>query len=181
MKTYIALLRGINVSGQKKILMKDLSSIFESLGFMNVKTYIQSGNVLFQDKSKNVKELIALIEKKIREVFGFEVIVFIRSKEELKAIIQSNPFSKKDSNRIYVSFLNESKKNLDLTEIETVKIKGEELVIQNKEIYFFSPKGYGVSKLSNNFLEKKLNVSATTRNWKTVITLSELTDNLDRG
>ncbi|EMK17646.1 DUF1697 domain-containing protein, partial [Leptospira kirschneri] len=60
MKTYIALLRGINVSGQKKILMKDLSSIFESLGFMNVKTYIQSGNVLFQDKSKNVKELIAL-------------------------------------------------------------------------------------------------------------------------
>ncbi|EKQ84793.1 DUF1697 domain-containing protein [Leptospira kirschneri] len=181
MKTYIALLRGINVSGQKKILMKDLSSIFESLGFMNVKTYIQSGNVLFQDKSKNVKELIALIEKKIREVFGFEVIVFIRSKEELKAIIQSNPFSKKDSNRIYVSFLNESKKNLDLTEIETVKIKGEELVIQNKEIYFFSPKGYGVSKLSNNFLEKKLNVSATTRNWKTVITLSELTNNLDRG
>ncbi|MFQ3858084.1 DUF1697 domain-containing protein [Leptospira kirschneri] len=181
MKTYIALLRGINVSGQKKILMKDLSSIFESLGFMNVKTYIQSGNVLFQDKSKNVKELIALIEKKIREVFGFEVIVFIRSKEEFKAIIQSNPFSKKDSNRIYVSFLNESKKNLDLTEIETVKIKGEELVIQNKEIYFFSPKGYGVSKLSNNFLEKKLNVSATTRNWKTVITLSELTDNLDRG
>ncbi|EMO77757.1 PF08002 domain protein [Leptospira kirschneri str. 200801925] len=109
------------------------------------------------------------------------MIVFIRSKEELKAIIQSNPFSKKDSNRIYVSFLNESKKNLDLTEIETVKIKGEELVIQNKEIYFFSPKGYGVSKLSNNFLEKKLNVSATTRNWKTVITLSELTDNLDRG
>ncbi|EMN23920.1 DUF1697 domain-containing protein [Leptospira kirschneri] len=181
MKTYIALLRGINVSGQKKILMKDLSSIFESLGFMNVKTYIQSGNVLFQDKSKNVKELIALIEKKIREVFGFEVIVFIRSKEEFKAIIQSNPFSKKDSNRIYVSFLNESKKNLDLTEIETVKIKGEELVIQNKEIYFFSPKGYGVSKLSNNFLEKKLNVSATTRNWKTVITLSELTNNLDRG
>ncbi|EMJ94723.1 MULTISPECIES: DUF1697 domain-containing protein [Leptospira] len=181
MKTYIALLRGINVSGQKKILMKDLSSIFESLGFMNVKTYIQSGNVLFQDKSKNVKELIALIEKKIREVFGFEVIVFIRSKEEFKAIIQSNPFSKKDSNRIYVSFLNESKKNPDLTEIETVKIKGEELVIQNKEIYFFSPKGYGVSKLSNNFLEKKLNVSATTRNWKTVITLSELTNNLDRG
>lgn len=181
MKTYIALLRGINVSGRKKILMKDLSSIFESLGFMNVKTYIQSGNVLFQDKSKNVKELISLIEKKIREVFEFEVIVFIRSKEELKAIIQSNPFSKKDSNRIYVFFLNESKKNLDLTEIETVKIKGEELVIQNKEIYFFSPKGYGVSKLSNNFLEKKLNVSATTRNWKTVITLSELTNNLDRG
>ncbi|EKO13373.1 PF08002 domain protein [Leptospira kirschneri str. H2] len=69
MKTYIALLRGINVSGQKKILMKDLSSIFESLGFMNVKTYIQSGNVLFQDKSKNVKELIALIEKKNQRGF----------------------------------------------------------------------------------------------------------------
>ncbi|OCC31032.1 PF08002 family protein [Leptospira interrogans serovar Canicola] len=68
MKTYIALLRGINVSGQKKILMKDLSSLFESLGFMNVQTYIQSGNVLFQDKNKNVKELIILIEKKIVEV-----------------------------------------------------------------------------------------------------------------
>ncbi|EMF43018.1 DUF1697 domain-containing protein [Leptospira interrogans] len=175
MKTYIALLRGINVSGQKKILMKDLSSLFESLGFMNVKTYIQSGNVLFQDKNKNVKELIILIEKKIVEVFGFEVIVFIRSKEELKTIIQSNPFFKKDLNRIYISFLNEFKKNPDLTEIEKVKIKGEELIVQGKEIYFFSPKGYGVSKLSNNFLEKKLHVSATTRNWKTVVTLSELT------
>ncbi|XDD50940.1 DUF1697 domain-containing protein [Leptospira sp. WS92.C1] len=176
MKTYIAMLRGINVSGQKKILMKDLSALFESLEFTNVKTYIQSGNVLFQSKNKNVNELILSIEKKIVDTFGFEVVVLIRTKEELGTVIRSNPFSKKDSSRIYVSFLNKVKKNPDLTEIERVKIKGEELIVQGKEIYFFSPKGYGTTKLSNNFLEKKLEVSATTRNWKTVVALFALTE-----
>ncbi|WP_061249955.1 DUF1697 domain-containing protein [Leptospira alstonii] len=176
MKTYIAMLRGINVSGQKKILMKDLSSLFISLGFTNVKTYIQSGNVLFQSKNKNVEELILSIEKKILEAFGFEAAVFIRTKEELKSVLGSNPFPKKDPSRIYVSFLNESKKNPDMTEIESAKVKGEELIVRNREIYFFSPKGYGATKLSNNFLEKKLNVAATTRNWKTVVTLCALAD-----
>lgn len=155
MKTYIAMLRGINVSGQKKILMKDLSSLFISLGFTNVKTYIQSGNVLFQSKNKNVEELILSIEKKILEVFGFEAAVFIRTKEELKSVLGSNPFPKKDPSRIYVSFLNESKKKSGYDRNRICKSKRGRIDRSEQGNLFLFSEGLRRHKTIEQFFRKK--------------------------
>ncbi len=104
--TYIALLRGINVSGQKIIKIDELRKLFESLGFKNVKTYIQSGNVIFNSQIESIDKIVKLIEKKIKEVFSFDVTVIIRNRDELGKIIQTNPFSKtKPIEKLYVIFL----------------------------------------------------------------------------
>jgi len=155
----IALLRGINISGQKKIAMNDLKKVFESLKLKNVQTYIQSGNVLFEGTID-----AKTIEKKIQEVFGFQVTVFLRSKEELRKVIAKNPFAGKDPNYLYVTFLSDTPKETP----EITKDKAEEFIISGKEVYLYCPKGYGRTKLNNNLFERKLKLQATTRNWKTI-------------
>ena len=170
------MLRGINVSGQKKISMIDLKKLFESLGFKNVRTYIQSGNVIFEDSSRDILKIRNKIEKKIKETFGFEVVIIIRTTKELLKIIENNPFSKKVEG-VYVSFLSNKSGEFDIKEINKFKDKSEEFVIFSKEVYFYCPNGYGRTKLNNNFFEKKLKVSATTRNWKTVNALCVMSKN----
>ena len=167
MTTYISLLRGVNVSGQKKIKMEDLKKAYESLGFKNVRTYIQSGNVVFDSDNS----LLNKIENKLKEVFGFEVKVLIRTKEEFKKIIQNNPFKEKD--RTYVIFLSEAPKNKPIDEINKSKDKNEEFFINSKEVYLFLP-SYGRTKLNNNFFERKLKLTCTTRNFRTVTKLFEI-------
>ena len=174
---YIALLRGINVSGQKKIKMIDLKNLFESLGFKNVKTYIQSGNVIFDYDRIDIIKLANEIEKKISETFGFFVNTIIRTDEELSNIINNNPFVKEPNvefDNLYVTFM------LDIPEPSTVmfldakKEENEKLVIISKEIYLYCPNGYGRTKLNNVMVEKKLKTVATTRNWKTINNLLEI-------
>ena len=174
MATHISLLRGINVSGQKKVDMKKLKQLYESLGFKEVQTYIQSGNVIFEHAATKIPELLIKIQNKIMQYFGFEVFVVIRTKHEFQKLIQNNPFAGKDESRIYVTFLSEKPKDVLMEEIEKVKGKEEEFFLSGKEIYFFCPHGYGRTKLSNNFFERKLKVAATTRNWRTVSTLLSL-------
>lgn len=176
MKTYLSMLRGINVSGQKKIPMEALKKLYESLGFKNVRTYIQSGNVVFECPDKNVPALIRTIEKKIRQTYGFEAVVFIRTKDEFKKLIDSTPFSKKDADKLHVTFLSEPPARLPVEELNEGKSAAEEFHISGKEIYLYCPDGYGRSKLSNNFFERKLKVSATTRNWSTVNELFKLAE-----
>ena len=89
---YITLLRGINVGGQKRIKMIDLRNVFESINFRNVKTYLQSGNVIFKDDTTDIIKLTDQIEKKICEVFGFSVKIIIRTDEEFRNIVNNNPF-----------------------------------------------------------------------------------------
>ena len=176
MTTYISMLRGINVSGQKKIAMAELKKLYESLGFKNVQTYIQSGNVIFEYSDANLSKLISKIEKKIKEYFGFDVLVLIRTKDEFQKLIENTPFSKKDNNKLHVTFLSSIPTDSPIEEINKVKYKSEEFFISGKEIYLFCPNGYGKSKLSNNFFERKLKLSATTRNWKTITKLLEITE-----
>src|SRR3989344_3570057 len=168
MTTYISILRGINVGGQKKIKMEELKKLYESLGFKNVRTYIQSGNVIFECLDTNLAELIYQIEQKIKNSFGFDVIVLIKTKNEIQKLIKNNPFAKKDPSKLHVTFLSDIKTKPPTDEINNTKDKTEEFFISGREIYLFCPNGYGISKLSNNFFERKLNTSATTRNWKTV-------------
>lgn len=175
---YISLLRGINVSGQKQIRMADLRMLYESIGLEEVTTYIQSGNVMFGSSSKNVEELSSKIEGAIRKQFKFEVLVEIRTHRELASIIKNCPFGpvdeEKDGTRVLVSFLSTEPVRGKLDEVRRYATESEKLVLKGREVFLYCPNGYGKSKLSNAFLEKKLGVVATTRNWKTVSQLYEL-------
>lgn len=170
MPTYISMLRGINVSGQKSIKMEKLKELYESLKFNDIKTYIQSGNVMFECKDSDYKSLEKKIENKIKEKIGFDVVIFIRTRNELKKVIENNPF--KEDERIYVTFLSSVPSKIPIDEINKAKGKSEKYFISSREIYFSCPNGYGKTKLSNNFFENKLKVTATTRNWNTVKVLS---------
>lgn len=170
MTTYISILRGINVSGQKLIKMDALRKSYEHLGFHNVTTYVQSGNVIFTSKNTKPDELAKKIRQHIKKEFGFDVSVIVLSIDKLKQIIDSNPFvkdSSKDKSFLHVTFLSSKPDKIDFKTIEEKKLNGEEISISDKAVYLYCPNGYGKSKLNNSFLETKLKVSATTRNWKT--------------
>ena len=179
MKTYISLLRGINVSGQKKIKMADLKAIYEGMDFKEVKTYIQSGNVIFNTASKDDNQIIEKIQNKIFENYNFKVPVLLRSVEELKLIIKTNPFladMEEDINKYYITFLAHEPEKENLDKINAASLLPEKFIIKGKEIYLHVPMGYGNAKLSNNFFESKLKVDATTRNWRTVNELVKISE-----
>jgi uncharacterized protein (DUF1697 family) len=181
MKKFIALLRGINVSGQKKIKMSALKNLFEELSFNNVQTYIQSGNVLFTSKSINKKAIRTKIENKILEEYGYKVEVILKTPDEFKRAIKSNPFlkdKKKNSERIYFTFLSEKPSSSNIKILKDINYLPEQFIFDNDVIYLFFPNGYGKAKLNNNFFEKKLEVIATTRNYKTVETLYTLSNEI---
>ena len=178
MKTYVAILRGINVSGKNKIKMDALKSSFSSLGFEQVQTYIQSGNVVFRYQETNSGNLEELINKQILKDFGFEVPVLVLDKKQLANIVKNNPFAV-DENRepqfLHVTFLKENPSNVDEEKIKGYVKSGEKFVISDGVVYLYCPHGYGKTKLNNNFFESQLKVSATTRNWKTTLKLLEMT------
>lgn len=177
MNTYVALLRGINVSGQKKIKMADLRAHLKTLPFQDIQTYIQSGNIVFEAESMSKQELASLIEQNIMQNYGFEVPVMIKTPKELENTLENNPFLKdpsKDSKRFYVTFLAQTPIAGLAKKLEEVDYSPEEYVLQKDLIYFFSPQGYGRAKMNNNFFEKKLKVAATTRNWRTIHKLLEM-------
>jgi len=177
MNTYISMLRGINVSGQKKIRMADLKSLYESLGLANVQTYVQSGNVVFDSGEQNLEKLKESIESQIESAYGFSVPVLIRTGNDFRHLIGSRHFRKersKNPSKVMVTFMYDSPDQSKLGELSIPENETCEFVIADHEIFLFCPDGYGQSKLSNNFFEKKLDIVATTRNWKTVVALYEL-------
>jgi uncharacterized protein (DUF1697 family) len=176
MTKFIALLRGINVSGQKQIKMPDLKSLFEESGFQNFETYIQSGNVIFTSKEKLPEKLEQKISLAIKRKFGFDVQIIVLTPEEIEYVLNNNPFikKKKQSEKLYVTFLAKSPSNENINKLNAIDYSPEEYIIDGRYIYLFVPNGYGKAKLNNNFFESKLNVSATTRNWKTVNKMFEL-------
>ena len=170
MTTYISILRGINVGGHKLIKMDALRNMYESLKFKDVKTYVQSGNVVFSDNKTDVKELEDIITQQIEKNFGFIVPVIVLTKGKLQRIIELNPFSndsEKDISFLHVTFLADSIKEYDIEIFENKKQVGEEIQFSEDAVYLYCPNGYAGTKLNNNFIESKLKVKATTRNWKT--------------
>lgn len=171
MKTSIALLRGINVSGQKKVPMKELTTLFEGLGFRNVKTYIQSGNVVFDHASAKPPALSSSIEKQIMKTFGFDVPVMTLSPEELVKAVKESPFAKvknPEMEKIYFIFTDSKPDAARVKELEKVKFENENFSVIGNVIHLWVGNGYGNAKLNNNYFENKLKLKATTRNWKTV-------------
>ena len=172
------MLRGINVSGHKKVPMPDLKALYEGLSFRDVITYIQSGNVIFKaDISISPVELAGRIEKSIIEKFGFDVPVIIRTMDEIKNVVALNPFLKEsgiDIDKLHVTFLEEKPQSSKISAIEDLDFSPDKFFIIEREIYLYCPNGYGNTKLSNTYFENKLKMQATTRNWKTVNKLAEL-------
>lgn len=175
--TYISILRGINVSGKNKILMTELKAMYAGLGYENVQTYIQSGNVIFTTKGKtNAKTLIKDIESAIKQNFNFDVPVIIRTKEEWSELMHNNPYLHQkniDPAYLHVTFLADPPEK-DIVVPDSGQYAPDSFILSGKEVYLHCPGGYGNTKLHNNFFEKKLKTGATTRNWKTVLQLAEL-------
>ncbi len=176
MKKFAALLRGINVSGQKKIKMAELKELFESLSFENVTTYIQSGNVVFHSVINDKAKLKGKIEKAIFDHFGYEVSVLIRARKELIKILNDNPFisAEVDETKLYVVFLETKIDSAAEEMLITEKAKEDKFKIAGTEIYLFTPGGFGRTYYNNNYFERKLKLTATTRNWRTVKKLYEI-------
>lgn len=173
----IAILRGINVGGKRKILMADLKALFEGLGLHQPTTYIQSGNVIFDaEEGRTQVELAQAIERAIAEAFGFDVPVILRSPSELEAAVAQNPFCQAgtDIGHLHLAFLSEAPAQSQKEALESMDFGPDRLAVNGKDAFVYCEGKYHESKLTNGFLEQKLKVKATTRNWKTVRKLLEL-------
>lgn len=176
MNTYISLLRGINVGGNKKIPMEGLRALYKSLGFNNVQSYIQSGNVIFQSTESSRPKLIRILEEKIEKNYGFHVEIIIKTMKELKDAVANNPWKDVDEKSLMIAFLKDRPEKPDMEAIESVTTGGERAALVKDLLYLCYPHGSGRSKLSNALIEKKLNVVATCRNWNTTNKLIALAE-----
>ncbi len=177
MITYVSLLRGINVGPHKTVKMEDLVTLYRSLGLENVRTYLRSGNVLFDSDIPEPIILAAMLGEQITRALDFPVNVIIRTRDELQQIIMSNPFlmrENRDTNALHVTFLSNLPAENLVGEVSAIKDEVDGFQILGKEAYLFCPNGYGRTRFSNTFFEKKLGVVATTRNWKTVTALAAM-------
>jgi uncharacterized protein (DUF1697 family) len=176
--SYIAILRGINVGGHRAIKMEQLRVIFTALHCTHIQTYIQSGNVVFKHETTDVRHLEDSISSAILTAFGFEVPVLILSLFDWNKAIKNNPYILDvaiDPIHLHVTFLAQEPEASWLVILSSKTENGaDKFTLIGRTIYVHCPNGYGNTKLNNTFFEKQLNVSATTRNLKTVLKLQEL-------
>jgi len=170
MKTYIVLFRGVNVGGNNLLSMEELSAFLEECGFQNVKTYIQSGNVVLEAKSISSNKLGTLIAGK----FGFKPEVLVLDKSEFDSSIKHNPFHTTEGKFVHFYFCSKDPK-LNSEKTENYLANSEEYKLKNKVFYLFAPKGIGRSKLVAN-IDSCLGVSATGRNLNTIKRLKEMVE-----
>jgi Uncharacterized protein conserved in bacteria len=179
MKTYISILMGINVSGKNTVKMDELRKLFEGLNFQKVTTYVQSGNIVFSASQIETGEIEKLIHSQIIKELGLDLPVIVFTKETLKQIIDKNPFAKdKEKAFLHFTFLAKSIVDFNKDVVESKKANDEEICIVENVVYLYCPNGYGKTKLSNTFLESKLKVTATTRNWKTATELLKIAEQI---
>ncbi|MBF0548282.1 MAG: DUF1697 domain-containing protein [Candidatus Riflebacteria bacterium] len=177
MKTFVALLRGINVSGQKQISMSVLKNLCETLSFHEVKTYLQSGNVVFKSQHTNPQDLSKLLSVQIARDLGHDVKVVVLDKKEIKIVADSNVLWARlggEEKLHHCVFLDHPITQERFQQLKLPIQSGEEVFFSGKTIFLYCPNGYGRTKLNNNFFEKGLEISATTRNWRTVLALIEM-------
>ena len=171
---YIALLKGINVGGHKKVPMAELRELLTKSGFENVQTYIQSGNVILEYSEKNTQKIEGIIKKAILGYFGFEVSVLVKTREDLKHIFSDCPFSEDKKKASYFMMLHDIPDNDSVKEASEKGYDGEAYKIIKNCIYYYSAKGFGQSKFNVNFFERKLETFATARNYNTMVKLLSL-------
>jgi len=175
MPTYVALLRGINLGSHNKVPMAVLRTLVEGLGYDDVATYIQSGNVVLTTSDSAAKVETAL-HNAIAKEFGIDVAVVVRNARQLKKIVDGNPFTKKakGENSLHVIFLAAKPKADKVKALTKADWGADEVAVVGTEAYLHLPNGYGRAKLNNMLVEKQLGVAGTTRNWRTTLKLVEL-------
>ena len=180
LKTYIALFRGINVGGSNVLPMKDLIALLENLGSQNVKTYIQSGNAVFQNEEEDASLLSNKIRAAIKKSHGFEPHVLLLKPAEIDRAVASNPFPEAESEpkTLHVYFLASMPNHPDLGDLESIRGDRERFVLKDRVFYLHAPEGIGRSKLAAN-TEKLLDVAITGRNWRTVRKVMAMVEQYD--
>ena len=176
MTRWVALLAGINVGGKTTVPMAELRTVFAGLGYQQVQTYIQSGNVLFEEDTGDEGQLVAAIRPALSARFGWDIPVLLRTRPELEAVVAGNPFHDRqdDPTKLLVTFLAAKPAADRAARLQPPPGETGELALVGREIYLHTPDGYGRTKLNNAYLAKVLGVAATTRNWKSVTKLNEL-------
>jgi len=177
LQTYISILRGVNLGGINSLKMAALKDLLLQKGFGDVETYIQSGNVVYRFPEIIPEMLSQRIREALHSAFGLEVPVITLSLPQLETVVENNPFLKEahvDTAFLHVTFLDGEPHAAGIEKLKSGAYEPDAFEVLNKAVYLHCPKGYGNTKLSNKFLETKLKVAATTRNWKTTVTLLEM-------
>jgi uncharacterized protein (DUF1697 family) len=173
---YVALLRSVNVAGHGRLAMADLRDSVQRLGYKDVTTFIQTGNVIFQSPGKNIKKMATDIEAQLAADFGSSPAVIMRTPAELQQVLAISPFPAQgaDSSRHHVTFMATDPDPAKLRAFDPPPSGSDELTIVGREIYVHTPDGYAETKLTGTLLERRLGVVTTTRNWNTVTKLCAL-------
>ena len=185
MATYISILRGINVGGHNPVKMDALRLLYAELGYSAVQSYIQSGNIIFNSSLSDILYIENSIREKIFETFGFNVSVLVLTTEELNSSLQNNPFIKdkmKNPAFMHMTFLSGLPDKELVDKIPAGFYLPDEFLISGKTVFLYCPAGYGNTKLTNNFFENKLKLTATTRNLNTsneLLNLAEKNKNVN--
>jgi len=180
MTAYICFLRGVNVGGNKMVKMAELKALFDSLRLRDAKTYLQSGNVVFRSDETDRAVLTRRIEDGIRKKSGLEVKIILRTADELRKVIASNPLRPEDRNpsALLVAFLGGPIENKAKALLTSLRAPSEELHFGKQELYLYFPTGITTSKLANALTEKKVGVNVTARNWNTVNALLKMAEEI---
>lgn len=173
--TYVALLRGINILGRNRIKMTDLVEALEAIGLAEVRTYIQSGNVVFRSRSRRKDNLATRIRKAIATGHGFEPEVIVLTLDEIEKAMAANPFPEAEGEpkSIHLFFLDERPSSPDIAGLDAKRAGRERFALDGKVFYLHTPDGFGRSKLAAG-AERLLGVPATARNWRTMTKIVEL-------
>ncbi|HJU87495.1 MAG TPA: DUF1697 domain-containing protein [Gemmatimonadota bacterium] len=174
--SHVALLRGINL-GRRRLPMKDLAAIFEETGAADVRTYIQSGNVVYRASAALARRMPVLVEAAIAERFGFDAPVVTRTAAELAAVVRANPYldeAEANPKSVHVGFLRDEPAARAVAGLDPDRSPPDTFVVEGREIFFHFPNGLGKSKLTTPWFDSRLGTVSTIRNWRTVTTLEEM-------
>jgi uncharacterized protein (DUF1697 family) len=176
-RVHVALLRGINMGGRKRLPMKDLAHLFADAGAREVRTYIQSGNVVFRAAPGAAGALAAAVEKGMADRFGFTAPVVLRTAEELAAVVADNPFpaAGADPKALHVLFLAHPPDPERAAGLDPDRSPPDAFALGAREVYLYLPNGVARTRLSNDWFDRRLGTRSTGRNWRTVLTLLEMT------
>jgi uncharacterized protein (DUF1697 family) len=177
MGVFVSLFRAINVGGHSQVKMAELTELHRTIGLANVRTYLQTGNVVFETDRNDSTLLASEIAQGFEQKFGFATEVMVRNVSELRQLTTLNPFNQpeRESKWVVVMFLSVSPEARAKKELLEVYKGPEEMHFVDKELFIYYPEGIGRSKLSNNYIEKKIKAMGTGRNWNTVMKLLEMT------
>jgi uncharacterized protein (DUF1697 family) len=174
----VALLRAVNVGGRNRVAMPRLRAVFEDLGHDRVSTYLQSGNVVFRSRSRGSASVRAELERAVAAALGLQVVVIVRTAAELDTVVDRNPFrrSRGGDQQLHVAFLSDRPSRRLVAQLDPRRSPPDEFAVVDRQVYLRCPNGMGRTKLTNDYLERQLETSATVRSWRTVTELARLAE-----